>query len=198
MNQTAFNPAITIETPFPVADLPSLFHWMKRVWPSVADDTVPQDLDEWMGVQLSRDVDTYGLLRHGDIGGYFEAVRLEVHSGFGAEIERIAYCQTIFKKEMWGLRNTRPAVNLALAKLFEDRDIAFFPVFKHNRPLKEVFHAVGASRVGFVPPRRQNGHPVETEMYALTREEWKKENADFLEAVAQAVTIGIEIVGAGV
>jgi hypothetical protein len=83
----------------------------------------------------------------------------------------------IFNQEMWGLKHTRPAMNLFLRESFAlDIETVFFPVFKHNRPLRELFNAVGASSMGATTPRVQNGNPVDTEMYAIGRVEWERRN----------------------
>lgn len=177
-------PQITIVSPFESMELPALFCWSERIKASVWDDTIPDTLDEWMDMMLDRlasqEIATFGLYKDGRLGGYFEAVTSIGGDGQSIDdsLKYIAQAQAIFKKEMWGIKYTRPAVNLALAEIFKSGiETVFFPVFAHNRPLRELFWKVGARSMGLVNPRLQKGNPVDTEMYALTAMEWKKENA---------------------
>lgn len=177
-------PHIRVAAPFPNLELPALFCWSERIKASIWDDTIPNTLDEWMDTMLDRlaspNVLTFGLYKDDRLGGYFEAVASMGSDGREIEdaLKYIAQAQVIFKKEFWGLRYTRPAVNLALAEVFKTGiETVFFPVFAHNRPLRELFWKVGARALGSINPRLQNGSPIETEMYALTATEWRKENA---------------------
>jgi hypothetical protein len=87
----------------------------------------------------------------------------------------------VFKKDvMWGDRARPTALNLVLRKVFNVVPMAFFPVYKHNRSIQELLAGIGASNIGLVAPRLQSGNPVESVMWAVSREEWEKCNVGFL------------------
>jgi hypothetical protein len=72
------SPHISIRTPFESVELPTLFCWLNRVRASVADDSMPIDLYEWMDYQRCRlatdDITTFGLYKAGQLRGYCEIV----------------------------------------------------------------------------------------------------------------------------
>ncbi len=177
-----------------------MFCWQSRVRGAVTDDTTPTEIDPWMDHYLHRmrspDLVTWAIYNHGHIGGYFEALHLD--RGEPAEDDiapdesllRTAQVECVFKLEMFGLRYTRPALNMCLRALWTGEvETAFFPVFKHNRPLKELLYKIGASSIGAIHSRMQSGSPVETELYAITQMEWVKRNPEVVQVEeAQEVT----------
>lgn len=197
MNGSTYNPRITIQSPFETQELPALFCWIERVRASVADDSVPSDMDEWMSYQLNRtsspSMKTFGIYKDGQIGGYFESI------GDSIILSRtlvLAECQAIFKKDLWGkAKGALTAINLCLNEIFSDAvDIAFFPVFSHNRPLRELYWSVGASSIGLIDPLCQNGYAVATEMYTISKPEWEKRNSEFLREIRQSeATEAVEV-----
>lgn len=186
-----FNPKITVSSPFPRAELPSLFCWQERIRASAIDDSRPNELeafmdwsrimnDEWDRIGFQ----TWAASKDGEIGGYVEA-RIpteQVSSEVVGELRYHAQMEMIFKREMYGLNCTVPALNLVLRDLFSDTtDAVFFPTLAHNKFLPEIFNAVGARPMGAISPRMQNGNPVDTEMWVITATQWEKDNKEWLE-----------------
>lgn len=193
MTNSAFNPHISIENPFPAMELPSLFVWTDRVRAAVADDSVPDQLAFFMSYMNERlaspDLLTFGISKDGEVGGYFEAIThvREDSPLLDEELSYIAQCSVLFKRDLWGKHLTRTAMNLCLQKVFEAGiETAFFRCFMHNHPLRSVFWSVGARTIGPVTPRKQRGINVPTELYALPATAWEQENADFLAAQRNA------------
>lgn len=184
-------PHVIIESPFPRSSLPALFCWTERIRSSVADDSVPDEIEAWMRWQEARmtrsNVATWGMYRDGDIGGYFEIVEHE--TGASAALEYFAIASCIFRREMWGRENgSHEALNLCLQEVFVDvTTTIFFPVYKHNESMQRLLWSAGAANVGLIAPRMLDGVEKATEMFALTRWEWEKKNAAWIAARAAKV-----------
>ena len=63
---------ITISTPFPTEEIPTLFCWRQRLRNLAGEE--PEDLDLFIEQHLAGETgQTFAAYRDGDIGGYFEA-----------------------------------------------------------------------------------------------------------------------------
>lgn len=193
-----FNPNISVTSPFPRLDLPTLHVWAQRLRSVVADDSVPTDLDEWMDWQMRRetnpDMQTWAAYKFGELGGYVEAIHSSDDGtvGITPALMNVAQVTFVFKKDvLWGERNRVTPLNHVLREVFASAAIAYFPVYKHNRSIQELLKDIGAVNIGAVAPRLQGGNPVESQMWAVTRDEWRHVNDGFLlavEASEQAAT----------
>lgn len=189
---TAFNPSISIASPFPVEDMHLVFVWINNIRGSVAGDDIPGEIVPFMDRQLDRlqttGLMTWAILRDGESGGYFEALPnfTQNPSGLSAEAVNVAECSIVFKKDFWHWNVTNPALNLCLQATFaEGAETAFFPVFDHCLWLQELLRSVGMRPIGATAPRLQDGAERPAEMYAITRLKWEKRNKEFIEEAAK-------------
>lgn len=185
-----FNPNVTIETPFPRIEEPSLFCWQQAIRSAICDDEVPRELEEWMAERDREphgNISTWGICNRERIGGYFEAQRFAAYDNFDdTNFMIMARCLVVFKRDLFGFHITHTALNLCLQAIFGDAiETAFFPVFAHNTRLKELFVAVGLRNIGQIAPRLQDGNERDMEMFAVTARGWAASNQKFLAAQAE-------------
>jgi hypothetical protein len=191
---SAYNPRITIESPFAKIEVPTLYVWLERIWDVTVGEDVPTDLAEWMTYQLDRmeSVKTWGVYRDGIIGGYIEATPCRATAPLPEKIARVS---VVFKRDMWGLSNTATALRLALHELFSDgAEMVVFPVLKNGRGIKELFRSVGAENIGIVPTDTLRRDGVESELFLLPVLEWERKNAQFLREFESTLEVYAEAV----
>lgn len=181
---SAYNQTITIQSPFARGDLPSLFIWSKRIWQAIADDGQPDELDDWMEYQLARidspSLHTWGIYGKGELGGYVEA-----SDGMLGCPENTPLCQRqlaairmVFKRDLWGHHNTMTALNLVLREVYEQAEIAFFPLLVTNPWNRDLVLALGASKLGTLST--DGTIHATLDLYALSSTDWEARNIQFL------------------
>lgn len=189
-----YNPHVTLVSPFTPMELPTLAVWMKNLRSVVADDSVPMEAEDFVRWQQQREMEyeltTWAAYRYEELGAYFEALWMRQHDYESGHITPAlltsAQVRFVFKKDvMWG-HGRYTALNLVLREVFETASTVFFPLYKHNRTVQELLSNIGASNIGAVAPRLLDGNPVESVLWAITREEWRKVNDRFLLAVEMA------------
>jgi hypothetical protein len=190
MSRPPFNPHLSISSPFPREELPALFCWMDRIRDTAVGDEVPRDLNEFVEVYSRRmeftDTHTWAVFKDGALGGHLESLpigKMNPYDEFVIEeaLQYIAQAAVVFKRDLWGLKNTVPALNLGLKSIFDTgTETVFFPSFADNRALIELFKAVGCSSLGRTLPRMRKGVPVPIELWAITATEWETRNGEFL------------------
>lgn len=183
-----YNPAVSIVSPFPEIDLPSLHVWLQRSWALTVGDDVPTDLADWMKWQLERmeSLSTWGVYRDGELGGYIEAQECR---GTDPLPEQCATITAVFRKDLWGLANTQTALRLALYELFNDgMEMAVFPVLYGNQPIEALCESIGAISIGTIQTPMLVRSERLTRLYVLTASEWEQQNTAFLAEYVEATT----------
>jgi hypothetical protein len=102
---TAIKPEelVTIGSPFPAMELPSLRVWLERYKGTVVDES-PEDFGEWMEWQSHRSsVTTFAVYRGESLAGYFEAIAPSVGMSqpMMYELQWALQCSSIFKQDLW-------------------------------------------------------------------------------------------------
>lgn len=158
---------IELVTPFPPREYPSIFSWIGSFRDKLAIDEAPDDIVEFVELQRARELDhqTWGVLKNGELGGFisFEPVNVE-----------IGKVQAIFKKSFWGHATTKPALNQALAQIFDSQaqDTIFFEPLERNHGIRFLVQAVGAKEIGI--RKDQEGGGNDRAVFVLLRDEWEK------------------------
>lgn len=176
---------VTVSSPFPAMELPTLHVWYERYRGQVFDNS-PSDFNEFMAWQTSRqhsgpEVLTWEIRKGQNIGGYFEAViGSELHDGFFiSEAGHLAQCTSVFKQELW--KGAHYGLRACIGELFEKTDVrmAVFPVLKNAGGVKGLYRKVGAISIGAA-----DNEPEPLELMILTAAEFAKNNEKPAEVAA--------------
>ena len=189
--RNVFDPSITVTSPFPLAEYPTLFHWTQRARHSVADDTVPNELSEWMEWQQERahHLDTWAIWGNNEIIGYVDCTGQTQDE----PLLVVFHLSVIFKRDLWSVRNVCVALNLVLKDVFvcdEDQrgypDIVVVRVIARNESMRHILTNIGFVNIGKLEDVKQGENLAKVDIYGITNLEWQKTNKVFI-AESQAV-----------
>ena len=132
---------ITVESPFPVAELPRVWLWMQET-PSLLDVNIgPKTMDEFVDDWMNRTALTFGVWRDGVLGGMVAYEPLDASTG-------ALHC--VFKKgatradSFLGRKNTIPAAMAVFADLFAiGVERITMTVFQSNHAIQSLIKDIG-------------------------------------------------------
>jgi RimJ/RimL family protein N-acetyltransferase len=158
---------ISVVKPFPPNAVPRIWRWMSDVPCRVCDDFAPCTLEEFLAQwEQRRGVDTWGVLRNGELGGYVSFEKLTPVVGT---------VHVLFKRSFWGRGTTIPALELVYAQAFEQSGVSkiLSLVFRDNHAIRALARHVGAREEGiFRNHTMRNGKPVDMVAIGLLKGEF--------------------------
>jgi RimJ/RimL family protein N-acetyltransferase len=129
---------IEVISPFPQQSLPRVWQWIESFRNRVVDDYSPQTLDAFVrkSIEDQGTLQTWAVYRDGELGGMVSFEKWTEHLG-------TAHC--LFKREMWGRKTTRPALEQILQQIFagSTRKLCM-NVFSDNQAIIALVKELGA------------------------------------------------------
>jgi RimJ/RimL family protein N-acetyltransferase len=159
----AINGAVNVEirSPFPLEDAIRIWTWLQPFAGRVTDDFSPKTLPEFLTHfrSMSKRAKTWGVYREGELGGFISFEKVSPVVG-------TAHCT--FRKNFWGTATTVPAIQLAVAEMFEHCEKLSLPVMADNLAIISLLKKLGAVKEGILRAQtRRDGKPVDMTMMAL-------------------------------
>ena len=141
MSAPKIAPVITVESPFPVEELPRVWLWIQESPHALMNNLGPQTIEEFVDYWMERKAVTWGVYRDGILGGWIVYEPTNRVTGN-------AHC--VFKKgegrhdSFFGHKTTVPALSLAFDEMFSIgvQRIGML-VFQSNRAVQSLIKALG-------------------------------------------------------
>lgn len=160
---------VEIQSPFPTAEIPRIWGWLEPFRWRVSDDFSPKTLTEFIAfyrAQSERST-TWAVYRDGELGGVITYEQVSPVVG-------TAHCT--FKKSFWGRTTTMPALQSAIAQMFERCSKLSLQVIDGNKAMLALLKELGASKEGtLIAQTTREGKPVDLVMLALFKDKFGKE-----------------------
>lgn len=157
--------SVEVRSPFPEHSIPRIWGWMQRFRSRVADDFGPGSLEEFVDWFLGADQRTWGVYRDGELGG---VVVIQPQN----PIAVVSHC--IFKREFWGRKTTRPALEQVYREVFDSGVLRIGArIFADNQAIKALALEMGAKQEGTTrDATMRGGKPVDMIGLGLLREDF--------------------------
>ncbi len=158
---------VTVESPFPIASLPTVWAWIEKFRDRIADDFFPTDLDGFVDLWFREERKgrkTWAVRRAGVIGGVVTSERV---------YPRVADFHCVFSADFWGETTVVPALGQVCDIIFQDETIDKLSTtaFERNMSLAGMMRRFGVTREGLLLGHtRQGGKLVNLQMLGLQRE----------------------------
>jgi RimJ/RimL family protein N-acetyltransferase len=152
---------VEISRPFPFEDAPRVWGWIEPFRNRVSDDFSPKTMPEFLlhFRQMAESSKTWAVYRDGELGGMITYQQVSPVVG-------TAHCT--FKKQFWGSTVTIPAIQQAVAEMFEDCEKLSLPVLAGNLAIISLLKKLGAVKEGVLRAQtRRDGKPVDMVMMAM-------------------------------
>lgn len=161
---------VRVESPFPDYALPRAWAWIQSFRNRVSDDFSPKTLEEFVEYwEAKRETQqTWGVWRGEELGGL---ISWEPYGAPG-----IGVGHAMFKREFWGSKTTRRAMEMVCTELFTSgtRKIMGFP-FASNHAIIALYKSIGARKEGVLRGQTmQGGKPVDMVALGLMKDDFEK------------------------
>lgn len=160
---------ITLSSPFPELETPTLWHWLERWTDSFCDPALPTSFDDWSARQdalMEGGMGTWAIYQERELAGYFEARRIETPAG--SSLTAFAECRSILKPQLW--KQGASVMHACFEQVFADDppvDIVFAPA--STRPIANMYHKMGCVLAGDIA-LYADAFQFQSRLYVITRD----------------------------